>query len=559
MNALSNRWWRNAAFVLSLVLGPDSAWSQSGPSTATKPTRTRLEVFETNQNLVSSLQRGVAAMKARKPSDPRSWFFQAAIHGVTPEAVAEAQLQDPGVAQVDQARFWNRCPHFPGLQAVSADFLVWHRAYLYHFERILRAAAEDPMLALPYWNYLDPAQLGFPRLYADPVGDPPTNPLYDARRENAFTLGVLQLNPAAVNTTRAFAETRFFGPVASLGFAGSAGDLEPSSQGLIERNPHNLLHFAIGGFIGSDPAGTNGAGGLMSEVPTAAFDPIFWAHHSNIDRLWSVWECLPGRVWGNAPAAAWFTAQPWWFYDVEGGPQNNQRAFYMSQKALGLSFDTDDETCARLSDKLPTETPIEAFNLVAVVGGAAARPETRQSVVLLGSRLQPVAVSAREPTRVALSIAAKDAFGAKRIREAFPQAQVQAGKRRAFLVLDGVRYEGVPSASYAVYVNPPPGEIPDLEGPGFVGVLALFGTRHADRGGHGHGGGDGHTDVFDVTGIVGGTDAGEATVEVVFKPVPLLVAKDAKAIVRATSRKGVEGVTVKFVRVVAAEAVARPR
>ena len=24
-------------------------------------------------------------MKSRKPSDPRSWFFQAAIHGVTPE------------------------------------------------------------------------------------------------------------------------------------------------------------------------------------------------------------------------------------------------------------------------------------------------------------------------------------------------------------------------------------------------------------------------------------------------------------------------------------------
>jgi tyrosinase len=28
----------------------------------------------------------------------------------------------------------------------------------------------------------------------------------------------------------------------------------------------------------------------MSQIPYAAFDPIFWAHHTMVDRLWRVWQ-----------------------------------------------------------------------------------------------------------------------------------------------------------------------------------------------------------------------------------------------------------------------------
>jgi hypothetical protein len=28
----------------------------------------------------------------------------------------------------------------------------------------------------------------------------------------------------------------------------------------------------------------------MADVPSAAFDPIFWLHHANIDRMWAQWE-----------------------------------------------------------------------------------------------------------------------------------------------------------------------------------------------------------------------------------------------------------------------------
>jgi tyrosinase len=31
-------------------------------------------------------------------------------------------------------------------------------------------------------------------------------------------------------------------------------------------------------------------GGHMGQIPYAAFDPIFWAHHCMIDRLWYLWQ-----------------------------------------------------------------------------------------------------------------------------------------------------------------------------------------------------------------------------------------------------------------------------
>jgi tyrosinase len=39
---------------------------------------------------------------------------------------------------------------------------------------------------------------------------------------------------------------------------------------------HNRVHVWVGGHMG--------------QVPFAAFDPIFWAHHTMVDRLWRLWQ-----------------------------------------------------------------------------------------------------------------------------------------------------------------------------------------------------------------------------------------------------------------------------
>jgi hypothetical protein len=531
------------------------------------PIRMKLEDFVTHQDLMEALKRGVRTMKARKPSDPRSWFFQAAVHGVSDAAVEEAKASDPDVANVDRDRFWNQCPHFERLQAPSADFLIWHRAYVYHFERILRAAAGDDRLALPYWNYLVEGQGVFPAAYADPDpvpdGQPdagrPRNPLYDARRENAFTLGLLELNPLAINTTRAFAQKQFFGAVSSQGFAGSVTELGPSSQGLIERNPHNPVHFAIGGFIGTNPDGTEGTAGLMSEVVTAAFDPIFWAHHCNIDRIWSVWECLPDRQWGNAPPRSWFEERRWWFHDAQGDAVNQTRAFYLQQKSLGITFDTDVPDAKRLTDQLPAEPGPINFSLRDLSKRAERSPEDRARTIIIGTTDAPIAVTAKAAVHARLNIKAERPFGAESLKRAIAD---DPGKpaRRAFLVMQGVRYTGVPTASYEVYVNLPDSDKPTPGSQHFVGVLALFGTRHggqeqshghAQPGGHAQAGG--HGEIFDVSQFLSDSATGELRVS--FVPVPLLRQVKPDAIVRPTKqpKRPEETVTIDEANVVLAE------
>lgn len=108
----------------------------------------------------------VAAMKAKPATDPTSWAYQAAIHGT----YAAHPLAG-----------WNQCRHG------SWWFVVWHRMFLYFFERIVRAqviANGGPNTwALPYWNYDGGGgHNALPKAFRNPTltgGGP--NPLYAHR------------------------------------------------------------------------------------------------------------------------------------------------------------------------------------------------------------------------------------------------------------------------------------------------------------------------------------------------------------------------------------------
>ncbi len=46
----------------------------------------------------------------------------------------------------------------------------------------------------------------------------------------------------------------------------------------------------------------------MSEIPTAAYDPLFPAHHTMIDRIWRLWQLAHPHA--TPPAALLSTALP---------------------------------------------------------------------------------------------------------------------------------------------------------------------------------------------------------------------------------------------------------
>jgi len=153
-------------------------------------------------------------------------------------------------------------------------FLPWHRAYLYFFERALRDREPDAML--PWWDWRvgfgRPAEL--PPPFAEPNDELGPNPLFDAE---VSPLALQQGGNAVPPRTRRRAGHPAAPPLPSAAevvdvlsirdFTGFSEQIE----GL-----HDRVHMWVGGHMG--------------QIPYAAFDPIFWAHHCMIDRLWRVWQ-----------------------------------------------------------------------------------------------------------------------------------------------------------------------------------------------------------------------------------------------------------------------------
>jgi tyrosinase len=84
-------------------------------------------------------------------------------------------------------------------------------------------------------------------------------------------------------------------------FTFGSGPMNNHFFGALE-NIHNLIHNFSGGANPNYKPGTNPSDrnnepqfGDMVSAGVTAYDPIFWGHHSNVDRLWSEWQTLhPG-------------------------------------------------------------------------------------------------------------------------------------------------------------------------------------------------------------------------------------------------------------------------
>ena len=68
---------------------------------------------------------------------------------------------------------------------------------------------------------------------------------------------------------------------------------------------HNTIHTNVGG-----PGGS--INGHMFYLATASFDPVFWLHHMNVDRIFALWQAINPNSYGGsqtAPHSTWTIAQ----------------------------------------------------------------------------------------------------------------------------------------------------------------------------------------------------------------------------------------------------------
>ena len=161
-------------------------------------------------------------------------------------------------------------------------FLPWHRAYLYFFERALRDRVSDAMLTWWDWRTDQNRPARVPEPFANARVARRPNPLHSARvprlaldqaRRAGMTVpgrtrrqpGDSTLLPTPQEVRRVLELRDFL-------------DFSSALEGL-----HDRVHVWTGGH--------------MAMIPFAAFDPVFWAHHTMVDRLWRIWQLRhPGAL-----------------------------------------------------------------------------------------------------------------------------------------------------------------------------------------------------------------------------------------------------------------------
>jgi tyrosinase len=158
------------------------------------------------------------------------------------------------------------CQHStPGHSALL--FLPWHRAYLYFFEKQLQDRV--PGVTLPWWDWTKDHQIGLPPAYSKARVDGKANPLVSA-----------SIQPSG---RRRASEKRTVREPGNPNWLPGEGQLKAvlaNRDFFTFQTQLESIHNGVHGWVG----------GTMNDIGVAAYDPIFWAHHCMIDRVWYLWQ-----------------------------------------------------------------------------------------------------------------------------------------------------------------------------------------------------------------------------------------------------------------------------
>ncbi|XP_030478945.1 polyphenol oxidase I, chloroplastic [Cannabis sativa] len=255
--------------------------------------RVRRSAHHLDTTYIAKYTKALTIMKSLPYSDPRSFSRQALLHCTFCTGAYDQKFSS---ATIDIHRQWL--------------FYPFHRMYLYFHERILASLIDDDTFALPFWNWDNPDSMIFPKMFLE-------GPFVDSQREpshfnkvvdlnyNSYTVGNASGEQEQVDTNLAFMYNQVIAaakkPELFMGcplYPGEDGYCD--GPGTVELAPHNTVHTWVG--LSSNPHNEN-----MGAFYSAGWDPCFYSHHANLDRIWDVWRDIHGMylpindtVWLNS-------------------------------------------------------------------------------------------------------------------------------------------------------------------------------------------------------------------------------------------------------------------
>ncbi|XP_021286222.1 aureusidin synthase-like [Herrania umbratica] len=240
------------------------------------PVRVRRPAHLVDENYIAKYNKALSIMKSLPYDDPRSFARQANLHCLFCTGAYDQQNSN---APLSIHRTWL--------------FFPWHRMMIYFHERIIGSLIGDDTFALPYWAWDIPEGMVIPDMYMNKN----SSFFHTERDVSHFSPKIVDLNYAyernlspeeQLDTNLAFMYNQmvsgarkmelFMGCIYKAGEEGYC-----NAPGTVELAPHNTLHTWVGSNL--NPGRED-----MGKFYSAARDPIFYAHHPNIDRLWEVWR-----------------------------------------------------------------------------------------------------------------------------------------------------------------------------------------------------------------------------------------------------------------------------
>lgn len=312
----------------------------SGASGATQP---RLEIRQMQQDEPDQwtlLVLALAEWQKADQSDETGYYGVSSIHGVP------RQPYD-GVGQCGQCQGADGyCPHDMVL------FPAWHRAYVALYEQNFIAACQKvaaqftgsraaamkqaaSVIRIPFWDWAAmpgtghdlPDSISQAQITVNGPNGQETinNPLYSyhftetsnlvygpftdwnstLRYPNSNNADAVSNDVSATNAfdnMRANLQDQIWQLMSAcneyLEFSNDDSSSASSSCALSLEAIHNTVHQTAGG-----PGSDSVSGGHMTYLPLAAFDPVFWFHHANVDRYFALWQTLHPNSYGASQAA----------------------------------------------------------------------------------------------------------------------------------------------------------------------------------------------------------------------------------------------------------------